>query len=320
MILPKKHFTTSFLALTFCLAAFYSFAGAQSFSNLKLDAERIPWTQLSFHAKNFLVEVSTNLQLITVSSDKVEEALLATPKGVPIKPAKPSVRQMNIATTIDPIFRPPVKINYQVWFNPQDAAVLGRTRLRRGEDDLTKIYRFTEQGVFRQKKAPKDPKEAALEPEKWTNIHHSFYPYDLADLGCPQVSGRLLLLYIISAADISKRDSSRSVCVFGKKQVHHVRLRTEGLHALKVNHLVKGLQTEVQKKETVEALKIAITANPMGPDPEDPEKFSFLGLHKDIAIYIDPSSRLPIQVNGTVPTVGKVSLILRQVRLRQLAD
>jgi hypothetical protein len=295
-------------------------AWAQPTAPLKLDASRIRWTHLSFHAKNFWVEVSTDIQLKSLPAPEVEALLLASPRGVPIKPAKPNACQMTINTTIDPVFRPPVKINYQVWFNPEDAAVLGRIRLRRGEDDLIKIYRFTEQGVFRQRKEPKDSKEISLEPEKWTNVQDSFYPYNLADLGCPIVSGRLLLVYIISAVDIAKRDQSQSICVFGKEQLHRVRFRNEGLHPVAFKHVVKDRQAEVQKTGTVKALKIAVTAEPMEPDLKDPEDFSFLGLHKDIAIYVDPTSRLPIQVSGTIPMVGNVSLKLSEVRLRQGAD
>ena len=297
-----------------------STAWAQPNAFLKLDPSRIAWTHLSFHAKNFWVEVTTDIQLKSLPATTVEALLLASPRGVPIKPATPNARQMAINTTIDPVFGPPVSINYQVWFNPEDAAVLGRIRLRRGEDDLIKIYRFTDQGVFRQRKAPKNAKEVSLEPEKWTNAQDSFYPYNPADLGCPIVSGRLLLIYIISAVDIAKRDQSQSLCVFGKEQLHRVRLRNEGLQPVEFKHVFKDQQTAVQKKGTVKALKIAVAADPIEPDREEPEDFSFLGLHKDIVIYIDPTSRLPIQVSGTIPMVGNVSLKLSEVRLRQGTD
>ena len=42
--------------------------------------------------------------------------------------------------------------SYQVWFDPDDATAFGRTRLRQGKDDFKKIYRFTQQGVFRHRR------------------------------------------------------------------------------------------------------------------------------------------------------------------------
>jgi len=308
------------LMVLLCFASLNDSAQAQTAAPLKLDPSRVEWTHLSFHAKNFWVKVSTDVQLTSLPANAVEALLLVPSMGVPVKPAEPNVRQMAISTTINPVFRPPVTINYQVWFNPENAAVLGRTRLRRGEEDLIKIYRFTEQGVFRQRKEPKDSKEVSLEPEKWTNVQDSFYPYNLADLGCPFVSGRLLLIYIISATDPAKSAESQSICVFGKEQLHRVRFHNEGLQSVEFNHVVKDRLTEVRKKGMVKAFKIAVVTQPMEPDREDPEVFSFLGLQKDIVIYVDPASRLPIQVSGTIPMVGNVSLKLREVRLGQGAD
>ena len=167
-------------------------AQAQSFSQLNLDASRVRWTDLTFHAKNFWVEVSTTVQLTSLPVSEVEAELLASPKGLPIKPTSSQISQMTINTTIDPKFRSPVNIYNRIWFNPTDASALGRISLRRGEDDYKKIYRFTDQGVFRHQLEPKDKNEAALDPEKWTNIKDSFYPYDLTQLGCGGATERFL--------------------------------------------------------------------------------------------------------------------------------
>ena len=49
---------------------------------------------------------------------------------------------------------------------------------------------------------------------------------------------------------------------------------------------------------------------------ENAENFSFLGMHEDIAIHIDPESRIPLQVSGRIPTVGAVTLKLGEVKMR----
>lgn len=320
MIFKKINLGIFCLVILLWFVVFNSSACAQSHSHIKLDPSRISWTDLSFHAKNLWVEVSTNLQLTSAPSAEVEAVLLATPKGVPIKPVKPKAFQMIIHTNIDPVFRSPVDIYNKIWFNPMDAAALGRVRLRRGEDDFKKIYRFTQQGVFRHRKEPKDQKEALLAPEKWTDTGEDFYSYDLPQLGCPHASERSILIYIVSTALISKSNEPLSLCVFGKRQLHRVWLRPEGLHPLKVNYVEKTPQTEIRKKGTVAALKISIESQPMDSDLDEAENFSFLGFHKDIAIYIDPTSRLPMQASGIIPVVGKANLKLRKVLLRQRED
>ena len=71
---------------------------------------------------------------------------------------------------------------------------------------------------------------------------------------------------------------------------------------------------------TVQALRFLITADPIEPHVEDVENFSFLGFHKDITIYIEPSSGLPIQASGIIPTIGKADLVLQKVESMQISD
>ena len=72
------------------------------------------------------------------------------------------------------IFRPIVISSNRVWFDPQQGAVLGRIRSRRGQNDYQKKYRFTEQGVFRHRREPKNKKEAALSAQQWTDTKDAF--------------------------------------------------------------------------------------------------------------------------------------------------
>jgi hypothetical protein len=313
MIFRKNNLILFLLIFTLYGGKLSSPAWAKSISPLKLDAERVPWTQLSFHAKNFWVDVSTHIELKRVPASKVEALLLASPKGAPVRPVTPQAFQMTINTTIDPTFRSPVNIHNRIWFNPVNAASLGRIRLRRGDDDFKKTYRFTEQGVFRHRIEPKNKKEDSLEPERWTDIKDSFYPYDLTRLGCPFISERSLLVFIVSAADFSRNNEPLSLCVFGKRQLHRVQLQKQGLHPLSVNYIEKTQQTTTRKQGTINALKITITAEPMDSDLKQAENFSFLGFHSNIVIYLEPTSRLPIQAEGVIPTIGTAQLKLNEV-------
>jgi hypothetical protein len=316
MILIKNKLGIFCVAILLWFGALIRPAWAQSTSHLKLDAQPIPWTHLSFHAKNFWVEVSTEIQIRSVRASDLDAVLLASPKGMPIKPKTPQTTEMTINTTIDPRFRSPVKIYNRIWFNPTDASALGRVRLRRGEDDFKKIYRFTEQGVFRHRIEPKDRGEARLEPDKWTDIKDTFYPYDINQLNCAGVSERSVLIYILSAIAISKSNTPLTLCIFGKRQLHRIQLRKEGILPVKSNYIVKNRQVETRKEGTVRALKFTITAQPIESQLEDAENFSFLGFHKDITIYVEPTLGLPIRASGIIPTIGKADLKLREVRLK----
>jgi len=131
-------------------------AKAHAGVSLKLDPARISWTDLTFHAKNFWVEITTEVQLRPLAASELDNFLPAPPRGNPIKPLTSEIADMTIRTTIDPSFRSPVSLYTRIWFDPTNASILGRVMLRRGEDDFKKIYRFTDRGVFRHQLEPKD--------------------------------------------------------------------------------------------------------------------------------------------------------------------
>ena len=289
---------------------------AQSYSQIKLDLKHVPWTQLSYRIKKLSVEVNAQVQLASLPAAEVKAALIKSPQGDPIEVLSPESTKISVYYDVDPIFLDPVKTINQVWFNPKDATALGRIRQRRGKEDFKKVYRFTRQGVFRHRREPKDQHETPKQPDKWTDVKDTFYAYNLEQLGCPNVTERTVLIYIASAAELSKSIQPLSFCVFGRRQLFHVRLKPEKLHSLKVDFIEKSQQGEMRRQGEVKALKIAIEVQPLASDLEEVEDFSFLGFQENIAIFIDPVAGLPIQISGIISTVGNVTIKLAEVQLK----
>jgi len=278
------------LGLLLWLVAWAGSAPAESFFPLELDAERVVWNELVLQAKKFTATLNVQIRLASLPAADSQGVLPISPRGKPVQPS-------------------------EVWFDPKAAAVLGRIRLRQGQDDFKKTYRFTRQGVFRHRREPLNKKEIPLEPEKWTDVKDTFYAYDLARMGCPQVSERLVLPYLLSVADLFENSGPLSLCVFGKRQLHRVTLRPQGLYPLTVDYLEKTVQNQARKNGPVQALKIVVETRPMDTDLKADEDFSLMGLHKEIVIYIDPVSRVPLQISGNTPAAGRTDLTLRQVQL-----
>lgn len=307
------------LVLLACLILFGDASnsiGSQSYSKLELDAKQVPWVKLSYQANNFWVDVTTALYLESLSADKVKKALLENLQGDALQIPNTGAYKLTSNTIIDAAFQSPVEIANQVWFDPNDATALGRVRLRQGEDDFKKIYRFTQQGVFRHRREPKDQQEAQKDSEEWTDVADTFYSYSLAQLGCTNVSERLLLIYIASAVEQLDNDNSLFLCIFGKRQLFQVQLKSAGLHSVKVDFVVEKHQTKHHRQGEVKAHKIILETRPLKSDLDKVENFSFLGFRKNIAFFIDPASKLPIQVSGEIPPAGKVTLKLHEVQLR----
>ena len=317
MNLTRNLLTFFCLTILLWLGAYIGPAMGQPISHLSLDPHRIPWSRLSFQAANFWVNVSSQIQLSLPAASELDAVLLKTPRGNPIQPASSQAARITIQTTIDHRLRSPVNIFNRIWFDPTDAAAIARIRIRRGQDDFKKIYRFTDQGVFRHRIEPKNRKEASLEPEKWTDVKDSFYPYDRFNLGCDDITERSLLIYILSAAPLVQNDKPLSVCVFGKRALHQVTLQSTGTRSTPVDYVEKKLQVEIRKEGHTTATEIAISAEPIEPGQPEVENFSFLGFQKDILIHIDPVSHLPVQISGTIPTVGKTHLRLNKVEMKR---
>ena len=290
---------------------------AQSFSRLKLDPQRVLWSDLSFRANRIFVDVAIDIRLSAFPTAEFESIWQTYPQSIPLPSVGQEVYKLKVDRAIDHIFSGAVTLSNQLLFDPNQANSLYRVRLRRGKDDIERAYWFSGEGVQRLRRMPKTKAEASLDPAKWTDVKTSFYPYDLTRLECPQVVDPMLLIYLVSAAPINKDGEVLSLCVFGKQQLHQVRLRVDGSQTLEVDYAEKAGEGEVGKKGKVDGLRVTLESEPMARDKKNAESFSFLGMHEDIAIHIDPELRIPLQVSGKIPTVGAVTLKLSEVKMKK---
>jgi hypothetical protein len=290
---------------------------AQSFSRFNLQPKRVHWSDLSFRATRTVVDVAIDIRLVPFSTAEFESIWRTYPQSIPLPCVDQQVYNLEVNRVIDYIFSRAVNLWNQVLFDPNQANSLYRVRLRRGKDDIKRAYWFSGEGVHRLRRMPKTKGEASLDPAKWSDVKTSFYPYDLARLECPQVIDPMLLIYLVSAAPIEKDGEVLSLCVFGKQQLHQVRLRVQGMQTLEVDYSVKTREGMMRKRGKLDGFKLVLEAEPLVSDKKNAENFSFLGMHEDIAIYIDPELRIPLQVSGKIPTVGAVTLKLSEVKMKE---
>jgi hypothetical protein len=95
-----------------------------------------------------------------------------------------------------------------------------------------------------------------------------------------------------------------------------VQLKSAGIHSVKIDYIEKKLQTKHHRQGDVKTHKILLETKPLESNLEKVENFSFLGILKNIAFFIDPTSKLPIQISGEIPRAGSVTLKLHEVQLR----
>ena len=292
-------------------------AYAQSFESLNLEPNKVLWSDLSFRAGKTVVDVELDIRLAPYSSLEFESIWRTYPQRLQLPTVCQGIYNLEVKRIIDYIFSRPVRLWNQVLFDPQNANSFYRVRLRRGEDDIERAYWFSGEGVHRLRRMPRVKAETSLDPAKWTDVRTSFYPYDLTRLGCPQVVDPMLLIYLLSAAPIDREGKILSLCVFGKQQLHRVTLGYQRLESLEVDYSLKNGEGTVREKGKVDGRMVTVRSVPLVSDKKNAENFSFLGMHEDIAIYLDPQLRIPLQVSGRIPTVGLVTLKLSEATLKE---
>ena len=93
----KKKILLIFLILSTGLLAVHSgVTGAQTLSRITANPEHVPWSQLTFGAKNFSVEVTAKVSLEKVPAAEVEAALIRSPQGTPFNPSQPEVYKLHV--------------------------------------------------------------------------------------------------------------------------------------------------------------------------------------------------------------------------------
>jgi len=288
---------------------------AQSTFSHKFDTSRVLWKTLSFKCENFWGAAISKVKLDVLHSANVEKLLTTNPEGRALMPTGPQVLTVSVNSTIDPFIGPDDYSETKVWFTPQEATALQRIRVRLGKKKWQKVYRWTDNGVYRLRKKPNGSDEENLPMERWTNKEESFYPYDLEKSRCLYVSEPSVLLFFVSAASLSLGDEPSTLCIFNKKQLHRVQIQVEKLQRLKVNYIEKLPQSETLKDGEIDVLKISFKPHSLFADEAKAEPFSFLGLKGDFDIFVDKVSRIPVQVSGRIPKFGRVDIKLEKAQI-----
>jgi hypothetical protein len=307
------------LPILICLLIFFCFGrpiisgvGITAFA-FEIDADAVLWNHLSYRAKSIIGKMTTDIKLTILPAEEAADLLMAAPGGGAVPTSGVTVCSIKTHSNINPLLGFKEILTIQSWIDSIGAAALQRIRQRLGKEKWQKSYRYTDKGVYRLKKMPKDSKEAILPLEKWTKARESFYPYEPANPGCSAVLEPSGLLLVASVIKQWQQESPLNLCVFNKKQLHQVKVSVGELRRLKVNYIVKSGNHQTRRNTAVDAIQISFEPSSLAQNNQEPEEFSFLGLKGDFDIFLDPNSYLPVQVSGKIATFGKIDIRLQTV-------
>jgi hypothetical protein len=101
-----------------------------------------------------------------------------------------------------------------------------------------------------------------------------------------------------------------------RRQVHRVTAEVIGTLKVSADYRERSGDGEVRRKQDISALRIKLRGTALGTPEGDDEKFALLGLTDGIEVALEPTTRLPLQLSGTAPYLGRVIMRLQSATLR----
>lgn len=270
-----------------------------------LRPERVGWTSARLEAHKLFVTATTAAEWSIGDAGGLAGRLLASPQGTAIQ-AGPRVLELRYRAEL-----PGIRSATTLWMDPETGNSLQYEIRDSGKRTRERVVRFTDAGAFQRTRRPRAGEEAA-NPAKWTDESSGFWPY-AERLPGTTVLDSLSLLYFIAAADLTQTGDEVDVLIFQSRELVRVGLAVDRQDRITVNYRAEGTEGVRTCKGPAPALRIRLTVRPYGAGKTD---FDFLGLKSDIVVYVEPSSRLPLRIEGQAAIVGKVTSNLKRARLQ----
>ena len=202
----------------------------------------------------------------------------------------------------------------RLWFQPADAAVVEREKIRSGSKQYIKSYRYDGQATHRLRIRPDGKNQRKKPAAQWSDRDHSVYPYGNARKSCKVVSEPGALFYVAAAHDFSDGKAIQ-LCVFSDSALFHMNIKPVGRQTIEVNYALTRSGKTRQVKGHANALRLNISAQRL-PGFSNNADFEVLDFKGDQTLFIDPKLRIPLRISGSLQGMGKGDVDLSAVTLR----
>jgi hypothetical protein len=303
-------------AVALLLVSSPGLSGANGAAVIDESGPQVAWTRLDYEASVSVARTRARLSLSRIASDDAVPDLLSPPTGgSALRPAGDSLMQMSVDTVLKGSLFSTKRYRGRVWFDPADGRSLQRSRLREGSDGNLRLYRYTDEGVYRLRLEPRSRSESERPPWEWGKRREAFFPLDPDAHSCARVVDPAVLIYLVSRESRRSEPGRRSYCVFNKRELYRVTVSRAGPERSEVSYVLSDADGESRIEGPRDLLKIRLDAELLGPASQDAEPFELLGLERTIHLLLEPRLGIPVRVTGYTPRVGEGGLDLVRVEL-----
>ncbi len=274
------------------------------------DPARVGWSEVRLGGSKLFISADATLSLRPVAGPHVVPDLLVVPSAdfTPLPPAADLVELVYQARGAGRASR------LTLLMDPRTGAALQRVQHDQQGKLRLRTYRFGREGAWQRTLRPATGAEKSLPPARWTDVDQGLRAYPVAPGDVPVVESTGLL-YLLAAASLDEPGDAIEVLVFRRRDTQVVRAEVLAPREISVRYDELWPRGAVERRGRVRPLRLGLTALPVpGSDPED--TVEILGLRGRLELYLDPVTRAPLQLSGSVKLLGNVTLRAQAVRPR----
>jgi len=310
---PGRSILLLILMLASLLAGATAGAGAAdaSVDPARFDPERVGWSEIRMTASKLFLTADARLSLRTVPGASIRPDLLpvSDERFTPLTPGKEVLELLYETRAVGRRSR------LTLLMDPLSGAALQRTQHDQDGKLRQRTYRFGVEGAYQRTRLPATDSERALLPDRWTKTSEGLRAYPVSP-GRQPVIEPTGLLYAIAAAPLDQPGDALEVLVFRRRDTQTVRIEVLPSREISVRYDELWPGGTVQRSGKIQALRLSLNGLPVpGGKPGD-DDLELLGLRGQLELLLDPETRAPLQLSGTVKVVGSVTLRLAAVRPR----
>lgn len=272
-----------------------------------LDASRVAWSELDFKIHKLVINVSLGVSVNPKAVEQVKQHWITPSKGTAVAVSGSHV--IELTDVVDVMGR---RFDTTLWFDPTNAALIQRTVIETKKNTHQKTHRFTDSGYYMEWRIPKG-KEEELAPKHWSELTKSYETYTPSYEEGSAVVGPSSVFWVLSASSLEKVGDTMELQIFAQSHVNILTFKVEGMEKISMDYIEVRNGTET-KRSLKQALHISVKVRPLDPDGE--VDFGHMGVAGDADYFIDPKTRIPVEMRGHMKMVGAVKTRLQRVILK----
>ena len=287
--------------LVFCLNSYAQLAQAQQ---TRLDPSRVKWTGLHYESYILFFSMNVEAQLKQITRTDSSNSLITPKHGRGTMPQMDPTYRIDVDSTI--LGRNSL-IN--LWFDPNGNA-FQRTQTDTGSKQRVKTYRILTNGYYSRETRPQK-NETALPPNKWTKVGEGDKTFNKLPPKDAIIAEPTSLYYLVSASTLNKPGDKFQLYIFTKHGIFQLNLQAIDYQEIDSDYTLHQNGHKQSTQGKFKTLHIRMNATPL--DPAEGGNFDFLGLKGDIHLYMEPQSRVLLQISGEADIIGHTDIKLKEV-------